>query len=67
MTEAELRARVDALKAESGDAEVAHWDEDTIYKDVLHAIARGEAIPDAETLASVALEIIDIDFPRWYA
>lgn len=67
MTEAELRARVEALKAESSDAESAHWDEDQIYKDVLRAIARGEAIPDPETLASVALELIDIDFPRWYA
>ena len=67
MTEAELRARVEALRADHSDSEAAHSDEDGIYRDVLHAIARGEAVPDAATLASIALEVDDMDFARWYA
>ena len=67
MTEAELRDRVEKLRANHADCETAHGEEDDIYKDVLHAIARGEAYPDAATLASIALEVSDFGFDGWYA
>lgn len=67
MTEQELRTRVDQLKDNHDDDEVAHSEEDRIYKDVLRAIASGEAVPDAATLATIALECDDLDFYRWCA
>jgi len=63
MTEAEIQARLDEIR--SLDSESAHYEEDRLHRDVLHAIAHGAE--DADTLAELALQSVDIDFTRWYA
>jgi hypothetical protein len=65
VTVEEVRRQVEELRAHHDDPEGAHGDEDQLHEDVLRAIADGA--PNAAELAALALQTIDIDFPRWYA
>lgn len=67
MTPDELLERVAALrkKAEGGDDEMCHVEEDSILTDTLKAIAGGSRFPI--DLATIALTTEDIKFSRWYA
>lgn len=57
--------RVAEIAAVSGDSEHAHSLEDTLYRDVLRAIAEGQ--PDPRGLAQAALACDSIRFARYYA
>jgi hypothetical protein len=63
LTIPEVVERVKAIRDERYDAEAAHSDEDSLYEDVLRAIADGSR--DAEALAAQALITKDFDFERW--
>uniref|UniRef100_A0A6M3JJQ8 Uncharacterized protein n=1 Tax=viral metagenome TaxID=1070528 RepID=A0A6M3JJQ8_9ZZZZ len=65
MTIEAIRARVEAIKRISDDDEMAHADEDALWKGVLEAIAAGAE--DAAALAAEALLTADIPFARWCA
>lgn len=65
ITLAEVRERVAALRENSADYEAAHGDEDRLHRQVLRAVV--EQHPDAVEMARVALETVDIDFPRYCA
>ncbi|QBJ94514.1 hypothetical protein D0Z67_29545 (plasmid) [Streptomyces seoulensis] len=60
----EINERVAQIAA-SGDDEEQHGMEDSLYEDVLKAIAEGA--PNASELAAAALKTKDMDFSRWYA
>lgn len=62
---AEIRRRVDAIRASMRDNERAHDLEDDLYRDVLWTIAIGA--PNAAELANAALLAAEIDYQRWYA
>lgn len=59
-----VEERVALIKA-SGDDEEQHGMEDSLYEDVLQAIANGA--PNAADLAAAALKTKSISFSRWYA
>jgi hypothetical protein len=65
MTPDDVKSRVAAIEAESGDNETAHCDEDALYQAVLLAIAEGAAEP--RELAREALKTSELTFTRWYA
>lgn len=65
LTLADVEARVQNVREMTGDAEVAHSEEDQLYKDVLAAIAAGQR--GAKDLAAAALKAAEIDYERWYA
>jgi hypothetical protein len=65
LTLKEVEHRIDAISAEQGDPEAAHGLEDTLYRDVLNAIADGH--PDPAVIAALCLMTRHIDFPRWCA
>lgn len=50
----------------SGDDEMAHSLEDTLYQNIIAAIAN-EEIVDAKKCCELALKSADIDFARWCA
>lgn len=62
----EVKARVQAIRANSGDDEAAHSDEDNLHQEVLQAIADGTC-DDPRACAGAALETTKIDFSRWCA
>ena len=66
MTPEAIEARVEAIRAESGDDESAHASEDALHQDVLQAIADGNA-EDPKLCAFVALTTSEIEFSRWFA
>ena len=66
MTISEVEDRLALLRQIAGDPEAAHGEEDSLYGDVLNAIATGEA-EDAVEMARLVLTSEDIDFARWYA
>ena len=61
----EIIKRIKRIKEKAGDSEVAHGIEDTLYLDVLEAIAAGAE--NAKELATEALKAKSIAFERWYA
>lgn len=65
MRVAEVRDRVNAVAVEVHDPEKAHGLEEDLWRDVLKAIEEGHPFP--RTLARLALETQDIEFPRWGA
>ena len=66
MTPQEVRDRVDRIRDEKGDPELAHGAEDSLWADVLKAIAAG-AKGRSRDLATEALKTKDISFGRWCA
>jgi hypothetical protein len=69
MTHAEVLERLADIRrvaVEEEDPEAAHGMEDRLMKDVLRAIASGEG-DRPEVLATAALSVDTLDFPRWYA
>lgn len=66
VTPEDVRQQVDALRANHGDYEGAHGDEDRLYADVLRAISAGTCT-DPAACATEALKTADIDFPRYRA
>lgn len=58
--------RVEAVRANSHDPEVAHTLEDTLHQDVLSAIASGSC-ESPRAFAEAALSTLEIKFPRWCA
>ena len=65
MSPADVRLRVAKIKALAHDDEVAHTEEDELFRDVLRAIKAGS--PDAPKLAAEALKSTKLDFARWTA
>lgn len=66
MTIEEALERVKEIQAESGDDEYAHRDEDSLWQDVLEAIAKGDC-ESPKKLAEIALTTTQIKFARWFA
>lgn len=62
MTVNDVKKRVAKIAATKGDDEVAHSMEDSLYEDVLQAIADNH--PDPGGLAAEALKTRDIRFDR---
>jgi len=58
-----------AIQEERGDESDWHKAEDELYRDVLEAIWRDDALTaeDARALAGAALVVRHLDFARWYA
>lgn len=70
MTPDEVKTRVDKLREVAGsDPERDHAEEDSIYYDVLYAIANRETDGDAASIecAQEAIKAYDIYYPKWYA
>ena len=65
MTLEEVRQRTAAIDDTSDDPELAHREEDRLYRDVLIAIATGVANP--QELAKAAIETQELDFDRYYS
>lgn len=65
----EARRRFDEIKGLLNDPEAAHGCEDNLHVFVLQAIRDGgvDSLEDAQTLASVALQTLDLEFARWCA
>ena len=61
----EVKDRIKTIGDKAGDPECAHILEDTLYFDVLRAIADG--VENPKKLAEIALKTKKIDFERWYA
>ena len=60
-----IRAKVEAIQGMKWDNEVAHGLQDELLVSTLKAIAGGAENPAA--LAQAALEVMSIEFDRWYA
>jgi hypothetical protein len=64
----EVKARVTEIADTADDPEQAHRLEDTLYRDVLKAIATGQCRDyPPEDFAAEALRAGPLRFPRWYA
>ena len=51
-----------------GDAEIAHSEQDDMFREVLIAIAGGElGLRECRAVAEEALKVDDINFERWMA
>ena len=66
MQPATVAAAVAVVAAAAHDPEVAHSCEDDLMRQVLTAIARGQCA-DPPECARLALQTMDLDFPRWCA
>lgn len=65
VTPDDVRFRVAEIAAMADDPEAAHGFEDSLWSEVLRAIAKGA--DDPAGLARAALETLELDFPRWRA
>jgi hypothetical protein len=65
MTIDEVIQRIQAIKDNEDNYEVAHSLEDRLREDILKAIANG--VDNAQELAQLALTTSDLDFSRWCA
>lgn len=63
MTWQEVRERVEAIRAQADDPEVAHVMEDRLWFEVLSVMAQW----DGCEIAAEALKTREIEFPRWCA
>ncbi|MGG1419074.1 hypothetical protein ABE220_09385 [Bacillus subtilis] len=63
MTKEDVLEEVERIWKSAGDDEIAHSMEDSLYLNVLMAIATGAE--NASELAEAALNTQDIDFQRW--
>lgn len=63
----DARRRVELVRKLAADVERAHVEEDKLHVDVLRAIANGETGNHTRALAEIALETLDIEFPRYCA
>lgn len=66
LTTVEVNKRVEAIKAIAYDDEGAHAMEDTLWQEVLEAIANGLCDHPGD-LADAVLKTTSIKFARWYA
>lgn len=64
---AEVRKRVEKIRALADDTEAAHAAEDSLYHDLMNAIAQGRVSEHVEQLAAAAIETQAILSKRWYA
>lgn len=62
-----VKRRINQIKAEADDPELAHIDEDSLRADVLKSIIETSTDPISVELAKLALSTSKIDFSRWYA
>jgi len=60
-----IKERVALVELAKDDPESAHIVQDDLWYSVLVAIAEGTE--NASELARAALQVIDIDYPRWHA
>lgn len=65
MDKAEIEERIAEIERAKGDGERAHGLADSLYLDVLQAIAEGAE--DAAKLARSALKAEKIEFAKYYA
>jgi hypothetical protein len=65
LTTEDVAHRLAAIHATQDDDERAHGLADSLYRDVLAAIAAGAS--DAQVLAAAALRVETLDFARWCA
>lgn len=63
----EVEAEVERIGTMSRDYEAAHGAEDSLYEDVLKAIAKGCNQFHAQKLAKAALKTKKLSFPRYTA
>lgn len=63
---ADVERRVAEIEREKDDLEAAHGSQDSLFHDVLIAIARNET-SDATALAQAALKVDEIEFDRYTA
>lgn len=61
-----IAARVKRINEMSGDCEIAHEEEDALYREVLIAIAENRC-DSPSACAKAALEASKLDFPRYYS
>lgn len=61
----EIKERLEEIRSLAYDDETAHSRQDSLYLDVLTAIASGAK--NARQLAAEAIKADDIEFSRWYA
>ncbi len=61
----EVQRQVARIREMADDNESAHAKEDSLWANVLEAIAGG--ISDSDGLASAALKTKEITFSRWYS
>lgn len=66
MTVDEVKARVEEIRTIQWDDKEAHIMEDALYKDLLASIA-SQQCSDPWECARQALEVLKMDFVRWYA
>lgn len=66
-TAAQVDAYIAAIRAASGDPEMAQQLERSLYMGVLRAIAAGHAEGDPGALSGAALKAEAVDFSRWFA
>jgi phosphate uptake regulator len=66
MNEATVVDRIEAIRAMASDDEMAHGEEDSLYEDILRAIAEGTC-ENPQECARLALTTQDIEFHRWGA
>jgi len=62
----DVRKRVERIRAMAGDYEVAHGEEDELYRDVLEMAAK-QKHSNVGACAREALKAQAIDFPRYCA
>jgi hypothetical protein len=65
MNARDVERRVESIREMAGDPEVAHAEQDALYRDVLVQISKGSGRSAA--LASAALKVESVKFARWYA
>lgn len=63
---ADVAKRVKDIEQGKWDDEVAHSDEDSLYRDLLSAIADGTCT-DPAACAALALTTQELEFARWCA
>lgn len=59
--------RVDAIRAQIRDNEIAHSEEDALYHDFVRAVAELCPEPSWAEMARSVLLTEKLDFTRWYA
>lgn len=63
----EIEAKLEEIKANSGDAEVAHISEDELREEFIKYVASLTELPSLSAKAEKILSSNEIEFPRWCA
>lgn len=65
MNKKDIETRIAKIKGAQGDSEIAYFEEDKLWYDVLKAISEGATNP--QELARECIKTRDLSFARWYA